>query len=66
MTIALSETEVSARTLKRGDGNFTLQGGKRLRIQKWGPGAEDLLDTTVPEGKQWAVSIFVSVVETDA
>ncbi len=65
MAIELNEEPVSARTLKRGDGSFTMAAGKTLKIET-SPAGEELLEVEVPEGKQWSVSIFVSVVETDA
>jgi len=44
---------------------LTLVAGKRLQIRTGTP-VEELLDEEVPEGKQWAVTITVHVVETDA
>jgi len=44
---------------------LTLVAGKRLQIRTKTP-VEELLDEEVPEGKQWAVTITVHVVETDA
>jgi len=59
--MAISLSEWTTATTLRGDDAFTLQTGKRLRIQKWDPGAEDVLDYEVPAGKTATVTVFVEI-----
>ena len=52
--------------LKRGDETFALESGKRLRVQKFAPGAVDVLDVTVPAGKDWTITMTIQIEERDA
>ena len=49
----------------RGTTTIVMPAGAKLRFQNT-DGTGHFLDETVPEGKQWSVSIAVNVVETDA
>ncbi len=63
--IVLVEMPISARVNKSGWGNCILTNPSAIKIQTTGPGAETLLNIQVPQGKQWKVSIYVEITETD-
>lgn len=65
MAMTLKNTDVSAYTKRNGTGSFTLAAGKTLKIETT-PEGDEILEAEVPAGKQWAVSLGVSIVETDA
>ena len=48
-----------------GTGQYIVPAGKSLKIETSPSGAE-LLDVTVPAGKSWAVTLQVSVIESNA
>ena len=55
---------VGAATLYSGSTTFDIDANKTLKIET-SPDGEDILDSTVPVGKKWKVSIKVSITETD-
>jgi len=65
MPIELSNTNISAKLLKVGDGNFEMVAGKVLKIET-SPSGSEFLNATVPLGKVWQVLVYVSIEETDA
>lgn len=50
-----------------GRSRFSLTEKDRLRMQvkEFGEAIDDILDETVPNGKDWQVTINVSITETD-
>ena len=50
-------------TYLNGDERFTLAAGKELKIET-SPDGEEILETTVPAGKSWEVTVGVSIVES--
>lgn len=65
MAIALSNTNLPARTTRYGADVFTMAAGKSLVIETT-PSGDEILSAEVSEGKTWAVTVTVSIVETDA
>ena len=65
MPIDLSEKAVTAQTEFTGDDNFVLSAGKTLKVEST-PDGEEHFNQVVPEGKSWAVTVFLKIVETDA
>jgi len=65
MAIDLSEEVVTAKTVYVGDDTFELVAEKTLKIES-SPSGDTFYDDTVPEGKVWAVTVFLRIVETDA
>ncbi len=53
-----------AKLLKQGSDSFAVTAGQRLTIET-SPGGTEVLDVEVPAGKAWAVSITVTITETD-
>lgn len=49
-------------SFRRDSDSFTLAAGKTLKIE-WSPGGTELLNATVPDGKEWHVQIDVRVEE---
>ena len=58
----LKTVSVPARVKHSGKEKFTLLAGETLKIETTPHGGE-LLDVTVPQGKEWQVHITVDVVE---
>ena len=66
MTITLLTTHPEGLLRRSGGETFTLSAGKRLQIRHNESGEiVDVLDETVPSGKEWEVSISVQVSQTD-
>jgi len=61
--LALEEETLPARTTYQGSTSVSLAAGKNLKIET-SPDGEELLNTNVPAGKSWLVSINVYVQET--
>ena len=57
----LTDTSVAAKTMYSGRGTCTVSAGNDLKIEA----DNDVLRAEVPAGKVWAVSIKLTVVETD-
>jgi len=60
----LNELVQHAHSLKTGADAFTMKEGERIRIMTNPPGVE-YLDEKVPDGKEWKITISVSIVETE-
>ena len=57
---------IPARTKLHGEEDrLVIVAGQRLRIET-SPGGAEVLDATVPAGKQWTVTMGVEIDETDA
>ena len=65
MAITLNEKAVIAKTVFDGDDVFVLSAGQDLKIES-SPDGEEHYSDTVPEGKSWAVTVFLRIEETDA
>jgi len=65
MAIDLSLEEVTAKIIYKGDDVFELAEGQILKIES-SPDGEEHYEGTVPEGKSWAVTLFLRIEETDA
>jgi len=61
----LTDTGVSAHTIKHGDFSVSLVAGEQLGVGKLNPREVWLLED-VPEGKGWEVNIAVHIRESDA
>lgn len=61
--ITLKDKSVSAWSGKDGVGKFTVAGGKTLKIET-SPKGETILESVVPEGKTWNVTISITIVES--
>ena len=58
--------ELPATVKKHGEeGGIGIVAGQRLIIET-SPGGAEILDVTVPAGKQWTMTISVDIDETDA
>lgn len=64
MAITLNESELQPKLLKSGWDEFNLAAGKTLKVET-SPDGEENLNVTCPRGKQWKVTISVSIEETD-
>ena len=65
----LTERNYPAVASHTGEGRLVLDAGDKIRVQTWDPvnGIVDVLaETTVPTGKEWAVTVSVAAIETDA
>jgi len=65
MAITLTNTYPEDTIILSGGETFDLSEGKHLKIET-SPEGEEYLDTIVPEGKKWVVSISLNIVETYA
>ena len=65
MAWPLISDNVEALSRLAAGGNLTLAAGEHLTIET-SPGGEEYLDVVVPNGKSWAVSVSVSITETNA
>jgi len=63
--ITLETTHPEGLVRMSGGETFEVTAGKSLKIET-SPGGIEILDSQVPRGKTWAVSISVQVSETDA
>lgn len=63
MPIELSESWVGHRKIA-GVETFTLPAGKWLKVED-SPDGEEHLYVQVPAGKEWTVSVYVDIKETD-
>ena len=63
MTIELNETVVTAKTIYDGDDSFVLPAGKTLTVQST-PDGNDFFEGEVPDGKSWAVTIYLKIEES--
>lgn len=62
----LLETNKPAKKVLIGSqGNIILSGGKHFKIET-GPGGEEILNATVPEGKIWEIFMSVGIEEKEA
>ena len=61
----LEENTNFGANLYSGRDRFILASGKHVKLETT-PDGEELLDAVVPEGKQWEVTVSVSVAEKDA
>jgi len=53
------------RTMSGGTGYFSMEAGKRLKVET-SPRGEEILNEQVPAGKVWSVVVSVSITELDA
>lgn len=61
----LHTTTLPARVKRSGEeSGVVIAEGQRLRIET-SPGGAEVLDVDVPAGKQWVVTVSVSIDETD-
>lgn len=66
MTITLATTATPAKTRLHGECvDIELAAGKSLKIET-SPQGDELIDTEVPEGKVWKISIGINITEEDA
>lgn len=63
MAITLDTRDLNV--MRSGVGTFTVAAGKSLKIETT-PDGEEILNSTVPAGKVWEVTVVVSLTETDA
>jgi len=63
MALELATTTITAQSIKELVYTTTLSATQQLKAEV---GPEEELDETVPEGKSWAVSIAIKIIETDA
>lgn len=62
----LITTELPARTKKSGEeSGITLAAGESLVVETT-PGGSEILEATVPAGKEWRATVSVSIDETDS
>jgi len=61
----LTPKEYRAKIKYAGSASFIMAEKDELKIQDTGQQGH-LLSETVPDGKQWSVTIYVNIVETDA
>ena len=54
-----------ATVIKKGHEVVNLSAGKSIKIET-SPQGDELLNAMVPSGKEWAVSVWVTIHETDA
>lgn len=60
----INTTELPVRIKKTGEqGGIAIPAGQKLVIET-SPGGSEILDVTVPAGKEWTVTISVSIDET--
>lgn len=65
MAISLITTHPAGLVVKSGGDSFVLTTGKRIQLRHNESGTPvDFLDETVPNGKEWEVSINIHVRET--
>jgi hypothetical protein len=59
----LQKNVIPSRIQKYGsEDNIIIVAGKRLKIETT-PGGNEILDVTVPDGKQWIAAISVDIIE---
>ncbi len=58
----LTQSTIPATTRYEATGSFNVAAEETLKIE----GSETILEEEVPVGKSWAVTIHITVVETDA
>jgi hypothetical protein len=63
--MTLNRLEFQAITKLQGVATFIVTAGDRVII-KTGPDGEEVLVARVPEGKEWAVSVGINIIETDS
>ncbi len=61
----LEDRNQSARRVKTGRQTLEITAGKTLKIET-SPNGIDILNETVPEGKVWAITLNISVIEINA
>lgn len=65
MAITLAEISITPKVHKDGNDTITLPPGKTMKIET-SPDGEEIMNETVPAGKQWTITVGVHIVETDA
>ena len=64
----LNEVNIPSRKDLSGTVRWTVSAGGRVKIQtkEAGETVDDILDETVPNGKNWSVILSINILETDA
>ena len=65
MAFSLSPDLIPKQTQYRTGGDLVLAAGTKFQIRRLGP-TSNYADWTVPAGKKWAMSIRITIQETDA
>ena len=65
--LELNEVNIPCRKDMDGTVRWTMSAGGRIRIQtkEVGEDIDDILDETVPDGKNWQVILSIKILETD-
>jgi len=68
VNLNLHENVIPSSKELRGESSWTLPAEGRVRVQTKYPSEDidNILDETVPAGKEWRVSVLVNIIETDA
>ena len=63
----LNEVNIPSRKDLSGTVRWTVSAGGRVKIQtkEAGETVDDILDETVPSGKNWSVILSINILETD-
>lgn len=62
MTISLNEQVIEVSRVLKGNDYFVVNGGDWFKVETTGA---EILNETVPEGKQWGVVVTVRIEETE-